>query len=374
MLQDISVVICAYTEQRWNELLNAVSSVQNQTLPATDIIVVIDGNASLYRKAKEHLQNAIVIENRFMKGLSGARNSGAAIARGQIIAFLDDDAVACPAWLEELRKCYLDERVVGVGGKLTPLWESTRPGWFPEEFNWVVGCTYRGMASDKTQVRNMIGANMSMRRDIWESVGGFREAFGCDKDSGAKQGTVKWLQHYAGDEETEFCIRVTRQMPGSIWLYNACAIVEHHVSKERMRWGYFIWRCYDEGLGKASLVKLHDSQLGLASERAYVFKVLPAGVLRGIIDAVVRGDITGLARAAAIIIGLLMAVIGYLVGTVVSRLRYSLAPATVLSIIIGFVWFYHLWKYMTVSSTYLKLLSLASVTVWLMLLMHCLKW
>ena len=97
---DISVIICAYTEKRWNELLAAVESVRHQTLPPKEIIVVIDRNPNLLLRVQENLTDVIAIENTEAKGASGARNSGAAVAHGKVLAFLDDDAIANSGWIE----------------------------------------------------------------------------------------------------------------------------------------------------------------------------------------------------------------------------------------------------------------------------------
>ncbi|HEY4389179.1 MAG TPA: glycosyltransferase, partial [Ktedonobacteraceae bacterium] len=87
---DISVIICAYTEDRWTELLKAVESIRQQSISAREIILVIDHNTSLLERSRTQIADAIVIENNRSKGLSGARNSGIALARGTFIAFLDD--------------------------------------------------------------------------------------------------------------------------------------------------------------------------------------------------------------------------------------------------------------------------------------------
>src|SRR6266568_484611 len=198
LVENISVIICAYTEKRWNELVAAVKSVQQQTVPPREVLVVIDHNHDLLLRVQENLSDVIAMENHGDKGLSGARNSGWMMAQGKIIAFLDDDAVAEPNWLENLAACYADPEVVGVGGKIVPLWKARCPSWFPDEFNWVIGCSYLGLPTSNAPIRNVIGANMSIRKDILAAVGGFRESFGCDKGSDTSQGTIKWLNHYAG--------------------------------------------------------------------------------------------------------------------------------------------------------------------------------
>lgn len=321
--EDVSVVICAYTEKRWHDLCEAVASVQQQTIQPREIIVVIDYNPVLFKRVKEHVSAITVIENSGAKGLSGARNSGASTARGTIVAFLDDDAVAEPDWIEQLLIPYGDLTIVGVGGRINPFWPEKQPAWFPEEFNWVVGCTYRGMPDTTAPIRNMIGANMSLRRNTLTAIAGFREAFGCNHENNGKsvyQFGLKWLRHNAGDEETELCIRAAHLQPNKVQFYYVpTALVKHRVSMQRTRWSYFLWRCYDEGIGKASLVSLHGTKMSLASERTYTIKTLPMGIVRGLTDTFFRRDITGLARTGAIITGLAATTAGYVVGRISAK-------------------------------------------------------
>ena len=315
---DISVIICAYTEERWDDLVAAIESVKQQTLPPKEIIVVIDHNPSLLKRAQEQLPGAVVIGNVKAKGASGARNSAAIIARSEVLAFLDDDAIAEANWIENLTVCYDNSCVIGGGGKIEPLWSGKYPSWFPSEFNWVVGCTYRGIPTENSPVRNVIGANMSVRRDILIAVGGFRESFGNDKGEGVSRSKLKWLRHHAGDEETEFCIRTTQHLLEGVWLYTPSASVKHRVPVQRTCWRYFMWRCYDEGLGKALLVSMHGTHTGLSSERNYTFKTLPQGIVYGLADAILHHDITGFARAGTILTGLAVTAVGYLVGSTYS--------------------------------------------------------
>src|SRR5262249_22628946 len=90
----ISVIICAYTLQRWDKLILAVASIQKQKHPAQEILVVIDHNQELFQKAEHELVGVRVIENTEQRGLSGARNSGIVSTSGTYVAFLDDDAIA----------------------------------------------------------------------------------------------------------------------------------------------------------------------------------------------------------------------------------------------------------------------------------------
>ena len=69
--------------------------------------------------------------------------------------------------------------MTGVGGLTRPLWATgARPRWFPEEFNWVVGCSYRGMPTGRARIRNVMGGNAAFRREVIGAVGGFSTAIG----------------------------------------------------------------------------------------------------------------------------------------------------------------------------------------------------
>ncbi len=294
----ISGVICAYTEQRWGDLVAAVDSVQRQTQPAQEIIVVIDHNTELFAKAQCYFSDVLVIENYQSRGLSGARNSGINQAKGQIIAFLDDDARAMPDWLELLLSEYETPNVLGVGGKIDPLWPDQKPAWFPDEFGWVVGCTYIGMPETVAPVRNLIGANMSLRSELFNTIS-FRESMG-------RIDTVP-----VGCEETELCIRARKLHPEGLFLYQPRARVLHKVTKARASWNYFRARCYAEGLSKAQVTQSVGTADGLSAERAYTLRVLPRGVIRGALDTISKRKGAGAMRAVTIVAGVVLTAFGY---------------------------------------------------------------
>jgi glycosyltransferase involved in cell wall biosynthesis len=95
-----------------------------------------------------------VLENTCPRGLSGGRSSGVGAATGEVVAFLDDDAVAAPDRLEHVVAEYADDRVMAVGGRTEPSSDEPAPGWFPEEFGWVVGSSYRGLPTRRVAIRN----------------------------------------------------------------------------------------------------------------------------------------------------------------------------------------------------------------------------
>ena len=299
----ISVVICAYTEKRWDQVLAAVDSIRGQSLACEELVVVVDHNQDLRTRLAAALPDVTVVENREAPGLSGARNTGIAQTRGDVVAFLDDDAVAERDWLKFFADSYSDPAVAGVGGLVLPKWETRRPAWFAEEFDWVVGCSYVGMPRDRAPVRNLIGSAASFRRDVFDLVGGFRSGIG--RSAGRLP---------LGCEETELCIRLSQRSPESVLFFDNRAVVRHFVPANRCRYSYFLSRCYAEGLSKAAVTANVGVGDGLSAERHYTTKVLPRGVAHGM-AALLRGDPSGLGRAGAIITGLTATATGYILGT-----------------------------------------------------------
>ncbi len=297
----VSVVVCAHTERRFAELLGAVESVRAQTVPAREIIVVIDHNPELLARATLALPDVQVVENAGRQGAGEARNSGVNVASGTILGFLDDDAMASPTWIEQGVRAFDDDTVMGVGGTITPAWEGEPRRWFPAEFNWTIGCTYPGLPTAPAPVRNLIAANMFLRRSLFEDLGGFRVGFGKTKGR-------------SGVEETDLCLRANQRWPDRIWLYDPAVLVHHRVPEDRLRLSYFIARCYDEGVAKAALVGFLGSEDGLAAERVYTRRTLPRGFAGGLWATLSGRDLMGASRSAAIVVGLGATVAGYLRG------------------------------------------------------------
>jgi glycosyltransferase involved in cell wall biosynthesis len=298
----MTVIICTYSPRRWEVLSAAVASVSSQAYPALETIIVIDHNAELLQRAEAAFRDALVIESTGARGLSDARNAGVKVARGDVVAFLDDDAVADDTWLQELARAYDDPNVVGAGGVASPQWVGGQASrWLPCEFYWTVGCTYCGLPTECAPIRNPIGANMSFRRAVFDQIEGFATGIG-------RVGLTP-----LGCEETELSIRARRAFPGGVVLYVPSARVEHLVPTERASWRYFVSRCWAEGLSKALVTEEVGSKDALSSEWVYALRTLPAGVLRGLSDGV-RGDHTGYLRATAIIGGFLVTAAGYVRG------------------------------------------------------------
>jgi glycosyltransferase involved in cell wall biosynthesis len=298
----ITVVVCAYTDDRWDTLQQAINVTLKQMEPEDELIIVVDHNKPLLARCLASFDSCLVVPNRHRRGLSGARNTALHSTRGSIIVFLDDDAIPRDGWLNALRAPYADNNVYGVGGFTTPRWPGEQPRWFPPEFFWVIGCSHLGLPSDARPVRNLIGANMSFRKIAFEQAGIFAENLG------------RTSSQPLGCEETEFSIRLTQANANAILLYDPSAQVEHHVERKRKSAKYFAQRCWAEGLSKAEVTRRVGRSHALSTERDYTTHVLPRGIRRGLSESL-RGDLWGAARSAAIITGLAVTSAGYCFGT-----------------------------------------------------------
>lgn len=295
----MTVVICTYSDLRWKELSAAATEVARQLEPQDELVIVVDHNDELLERVRAELPGR-VLPNTHGRGLSGARNSGVDAARGSVVAFLDDDALPPAGWLASWRRTLADERVVAVGGAVDPSWEGGHaPRWFPPEFGWVVGCDYLGLPPGGGAIRNPIGASMAVRRSALTAVGGFSELVG-------RVGTLP-----VGCEETELGIRLAAADPTARMVRDVTAPVAHLVPQDRQTVRYFVRRCYHEGRSKRVLSGLVGTSTGLASERRYVTRVLPRGVVRHLLSAL-RGDGYGVVRAAIVLLGLVTTGVGYL--------------------------------------------------------------
>jgi len=301
----VSVVICAFREDRWLQLKKSVASVEAQTSPPIEVIVCIDHNEQLLWKSEEYFGKGrperalklIVLANKYNGRLGSARNTGAEFASGEVVAFLDDDAAAAADWLERLIAPYDDERVGAVGGKPLPVFEVRRPCWFPHEFDWVFGCAYRGLPMARAPSRRLIGANMSARRSALREVGGF---------------------HTDHQDDMDMCQRIAYAQLGV--LYEPLAVVHHFVPAARTTWHYFWRKCYLANQGKVEVLVNMQEAASLRAELAFVTRTLTLGVLAEI-GHVIRGDLCGLARIGAMIAGIAIAGIGHLSGKF--QLRWS---------------------------------------------------
>jgi len=245
----VSVVVCTYDETRYGQFREAAESVLGQTHNAVELVAVVDGNNALCARVREEFgdrEDVTVHCNDENRGLSYSRTRGVERATGDVIAFLDDDAVAREDWVEQLCRGY-EEGALAVGGRMVPDWVDGRPDHLPAEFSWLVGVTYEPRLEDWTEVRNTMGSNISFRQAVFEELGGFDEQVGLAGD-----------EHLQA-EETELCIRMGQTFDRGV-LYNPDAVVEHKVFAYRTEFSWLLRRAFWQGYSKRAVETLDGSR------------------------------------------------------------------------------------------------------------------
>ena len=175
-------------------------------------------------------------------GLSRARNFGVQESGGDILAFIDDDAVACPGWLTAIADAFslgLEPSPALLAGRIRPLWpDGGAPEWYPEPRRFLLGLYDLG-----DEIREMpehdqpVGANMAGLREVIVSAGGFEERLGVNVYGAAPM--------IAG-EDTLLSMRV-RKAGGSIY-YHPGMMVHHQISRNKLARSTFLRRNFWEGV------------------------------------------------------------------------------------------------------------------------------
>ncbi|MCL0060398.1 glycosyltransferase family 2 protein [Dehalococcoidia bacterium] len=297
----VSVIICAYTMERLRDIQEAVQSVLAQTLKPYEVIIAVDNNEELFQELKTELPPEVkVVLNKGAQGLSETRNVGIQASTGKITAFIDDDAVAERDWLENLTRHFHEPMVVAVGGRAIPLWlNGSRPSWFPEELDWIAGCTYKGLPVFGNEIRNVPGCNMAFRKKIFEKVGFFRSEMGGIKETPR------------GGEEADLCLRIKHKMPEALIIYQPDAVIHHKVPSWRLSLRYLAQRSYNEGFYKRRLKKLCGDlcQKPLSTENSYLHYLLLAAIPQRLRKFYKRGS---LSQAGVIMVSIAAVGMGYL--------------------------------------------------------------
>jgi hypothetical protein len=293
----VSVIVTTHLKERLDWLRECVTSAQAQTVPPLEIIVVVDHNQELLEELADEFPGIVAVPNIGDRGVSGARNSGVKASRGEVVAFLDDDAVVTPDWLSTLLPHIVQPNVVGVGCYSDGLWENPAPAWFPGEFGWTIGVSYSGLPEEPTAMRNVWTCAMLVWRSAFELVDGFREDFGK-------------IGNRSLPEDTDLCLRIAAVQENAIWMWDPAKVMQHRVPAGRATFGYLLSRCFLQGWGKAAMARMDGFEESTSSERSYALRTLPAGVGRGLGD-VLHGDVSGLGRSGAITAAFTVAVAGY---------------------------------------------------------------
>lgn len=270
---DVSVIICSHDTERFPHLVEAVESVHQQTHEA-EAVVVSDGNRELAEKVDERFGDSVrTVCNDTNRGVSYSRTRGAQVASGEIVCFMDDDAVARPGWVERLVAVYEDTNALAVGGRMAGRYLGREPWFLPAEFYWLVGVTYDGFAEAGEEVRNTYESNISFRRAVFLELGGFDTAFGPTATS------------YSHSEGAELGVRLQRAYGRGV-VYEPEAVVEHKIFPYRLELTFLAEKALEQGESKYRLGRRTGTDID--SE---------AGFLRALCLDHVPRRLTSLARA-----------------------------------------------------------------------------
>jgi glycosyltransferase involved in cell wall biosynthesis len=229
----ISVILCTYN--RCDSLRKALGSIAAGASPdsAEWEVLVVDNNST--DQTKEIVNDFIrrysgrfryVFEGR--QGKSHALNSGIRNARGEILAFTDDDVVVHPTWLQNLTAGLRAGKWAGAGGRILPDWPCAPPSWLPikDQYGTAPLAMFDFGLEPSQLTEAPFGANMAFHRRIFEKYGDFRVDLGPRPKSEIR------------NEDTEFGARLLAA--GELLKYEPAAVVYHAVPAMRLRRKYFL--------------------------------------------------------------------------------------------------------------------------------------
>ena len=298
----VSVVLCTYSPEMYDHLREAAESVLRQTYEDVELVVIVDGDATLCEMVEADFGQRDDIRihcNQENRGLSFGRNTGAEMASGEIVAFLDDDAVADDRWIEELVAAYARHDADAVGGRMAPRWIAGQPQFLPEEFYFLIGVTHRGFPTTEREVRNTFSSNLSFRRDVFLELGGFREHMG-KRGSNDLQGG-----------ETELCVRLRETTDNGV-IYTPEAVVAHKVFDHRTKLGWLMRRAFWQGYSK----RMMQSDLPVPIDREWGFlgQLLTTFIPHRMRSLLRRPSVTAVTQLATLGMLVLAVGVGYLSG------------------------------------------------------------
>ncbi len=285
-------------------LVAAMDSVLAQSYPVAELILCIDHNPEMAERCRrlwgDREDAAIptfVLENKYEGRLGSARNTGVEQASSEIVAFLDDDAAADRDWLKFLVAPYEQRDVVAVGGAPLPVFETSRPAWFPPQLDWVFGCYYDGLPTQLGPADRLIGASMSARREALGAIGGF---------------------HSDNHDDMDMCHRLAhREGPHSI-VMDPRAVVYHNVVAERVTWNYLWRRCFFVNKGKVKAFANMGAAANMDADVKFAVRSLWRNLRQGACD-LTKGDFNGVSRFAVLVAALALATSGNIAGRFAER-------------------------------------------------------
>jgi glycosyltransferase involved in cell wall biosynthesis len=237
----LSVILCSYNRSQVLDV--ALASVAALRLPDGvdwEILVVDNNSKDQTRQVIETYCRRYPQRFRYLfegrQGKSHALNTGVREARGDVLAFVDDDVTVEPTWLQNLTASLQNHTWVGAGGRICPPESVSLPPWIALEGDHstagILALFDRG-SSPRELSDPPYGTNMAFRREMFEKYGVFRTDLGPCPGSEIR------------GEDTEFCLRLMKA--GEKLLYEPSAVVYHDVPESRLRKQYFLTWYFDYG-------------------------------------------------------------------------------------------------------------------------------
>jgi glucosyl-dolichyl phosphate glucuronosyltransferase len=241
---NITVILCTYN--RCESLAKALGSVAASMLPELvkwEVLVVDNNSRDQTRDVVEDFCRRYPGRVRYVlepqQGKSYALNSGIREARGEVLAFLDDDVTVEPTWLQSLTEPLRNGEWAGSGGRTIPAQTFTPPDWLALDGPYsMMGILYAHFdlgAKPRELDRAPYGANMAYRKKMFEKYGVFRTDLGPSPNSEIPR----------PNEDTEFGRRLLAA--GERLRYEPFAIAYHPVSENRIQKDYFLTWWFDYG-------------------------------------------------------------------------------------------------------------------------------
>ena len=239
----------------WNgpkDTIECLESLKDIDYPNYEIIAVDNGSTDDTKaivESFEHFENLRYIYEPIL-GLSQARNTGWQNARGEHVAFLDDDAIACPEWLERIVEAFEDvnPRPGSVGGKVIPIWEVERPEWLSKQMELPLTIVdWTDKASFLTEdYQHLRGCNIAYSRETLQKAGGFSTSLGRKGRS------------LLSNEEYFLERHLQKQNLGIYYDPEIC--VYHHIPAERLVKRWFYRRYFWQGVSNEILQYIEAAQ------------------------------------------------------------------------------------------------------------------
>jgi glycosyltransferase involved in cell wall biosynthesis len=249
-----SVVVC--TRNRGELVLGTCAAALGLEAPegGYEVLVVDNGSTDgsleeMQEVARRHPGRMRVVEEP-TPGLSRARNLGLREARGELVLFLDDDALPGASWLAAMHEALTRENVLAAGGPVEPIFSDPLPAWLDQRFLPYLSAWDLGREPVALHYNEYPrGANIGFRREAFERFGEFLPQLG-------RRG-----RSLRSCEEIELCLRLERA--GAKVLYEPAAPVRHHVDTARLTPEWMAARFAAQGFSEALLEWRHAGLRGL---------------------------------------------------------------------------------------------------------------